>query len=50
MLVNKENIDKCNLNCRGGRNDRNTNEIKENGYCYIPKELLNKINFLIDFE
>tara|TARA_R110001606_G_scaffold65877_1_gene151989 strand:- start:165 stop:563 length:399 start_codon:yes stop_codon:yes gene_type:complete len=50
MLVNKENIEKCILNCSGGRTDRNTNEIKENGYCYIPKELLNKINFLIDFE
>ena len=50
MLVNKENLDKCNLNCNGGRSDRNVNEIKQSGYCYIPKELLNKINFLIDFE
>ena len=49
MLINKENVEKCNINCKGGRTDRGLSEIKENGYCYIPIKLLIKISFHIDF-
>ena len=45
MNLKKFQINKC-----GGRNDRNRNEYKTTGYCYINIKDLKPINFEVDFD
>ena len=47
--ITPENLKFCKQCHQGGRSDRKKNEYKKNAYCYIPVNLLEKIEFKLDF-
>ena len=47
--ITHDNMKFCKQCHQGGRNDRKKNEYKKNAYCYIPVNLLEKIEFKLDF-